>query len=185
MAQGADASDHPVPNETADGGASTPGGNRPSARHLSIDASHFQRDREAEQLYLAHPAYSRAFRTKTRARRSISGAHWQGGDFTSLDMKIDYHATRPTTASAGWGAARHAEGTSPTLSSPNCGARQRWPSPARRARLRGGGPAVPQGEAFTPSDHLASNRQRRRAGGQVDLRRAQRADSWARSRACR
>jgi len=58
---------------------------------LTLDASHFRRDRDAQQLYLDHPAFSRAFRTRTEGSSVYSGAHWQGGDFTSLDLTVDYH----------------------------------------------------------------------------------------------
>lgn len=61
---------------------------------LSIDASHFQRDRESEQLYLDHPTYNRAFRTRTRGSSIYSGAHWQGADLTSVDLTVDYHRNR-------------------------------------------------------------------------------------------
>ena len=61
---------------------------------LSIDASHFQRDRSSQQIYLTSPAFDRAFKTRTKGSSLYSGAHWQGDDFTSLDLTVDYHRNR-------------------------------------------------------------------------------------------
>jgi iron complex outermembrane receptor protein len=65
---------------------------------VSLDASHFQRDRDSKQLYLDEPQYNRAFKTRTRGSSIYSGAHWQGEDRTSLDLTVDYHRNQTDNA---------------------------------------------------------------------------------------
>lgn len=65
---------------------------------LQLDASHFQRDRSAKQLYLDEPQYNRAFQTRTKGSSLYSGVHWQGEDNTSLDLTVDYHRNQTNNA---------------------------------------------------------------------------------------
>jgi iron complex outermembrane receptor protein len=58
---------------------------------FSVDASHFQRDRDSKQLYLDEPAFNRSFKTRTKGSSIYSGAHWQAGESTGVDLTVDYH----------------------------------------------------------------------------------------------
>jgi iron complex outermembrane receptor protein len=58
---------------------------------FSVDASHFQRDRDSKQLYLDEPAFNRSFKTRTKGSSIYSGAHWQVGESTGVDLTVDYH----------------------------------------------------------------------------------------------
>ncbi|HZF45121.1 MAG TPA: TonB-dependent receptor, partial [Sphingomonadaceae bacterium] len=57
---------------------------------LSVDASRFQRDREAIRNYPDFPRYNRFFKTRTTGYAVNGNAHWQGDSATSIDLNIDY-----------------------------------------------------------------------------------------------
>lgn len=61
---------------------------------FSVDASHFQRDRDARIEYPDFPRYNEFFKTRTTGSSVNGNAHWQGNATTSLDLNIDYGRNR-------------------------------------------------------------------------------------------
>lgn len=57
---------------------------------FSMDASHFERDRNARIDYPDYTDYNELFNTKTAGSAVYGNAHWQGDSTTSLDLNIDY-----------------------------------------------------------------------------------------------
>ncbi|WP_213981186.1 TonB-dependent receptor [Sphingomonas sp. dw_22] len=57
---------------------------------LSVDASHFQRDRDARVDYPDYTQYNELFKTRTTGSSVNGNAHWQGNGTTSVDLNIDY-----------------------------------------------------------------------------------------------
>ena len=61
---------------------------------FSIDASRFQRDRNARINYPGDPKDNRFYRTRTTGHSINGNIHWQAGRSTSLDLNIDYGRNR-------------------------------------------------------------------------------------------
>lgn len=82
-----------LPNETLSGFY---GGVRQEAGDLtfSVDASRFQRDRDARINYPDEPEDNRFFKTRTAGHSIYGNVHWQGNGATSLDLNIDYGRNR-------------------------------------------------------------------------------------------
>jgi len=57
---------------------------------FSVDASRFQRDRDAVIRYIDEPDYNRFYDTRTTGYSIYSNLHWQGKGATSFDLNIDY-----------------------------------------------------------------------------------------------
>ncbi|MGK6319464.1 TonB-dependent receptor plug domain-containing protein [Sphingomonas sp. DT-204] len=57
---------------------------------FSVDASRFQRDRDARINYIDEPEDNRFFKTRTTGYSIYGNVHWQGSGATSLDLNIDY-----------------------------------------------------------------------------------------------
>jgi iron complex outermembrane recepter protein len=64
---------------------------------FSVDASHFERDRDARIDYPDFTDYNELFRTATAGSSVYGNAHWQGNETTSLDLNIDYGHNRTTS----------------------------------------------------------------------------------------
>ncbi|WP_369059420.1 TonB-dependent receptor [Caulobacter sp. 73W] len=64
--------------------------------HFTIwsDASTFQRDRDARQIYVDEPRSNRHFKAMTSGYSVYNGARWQGEGATSIDLNLDYHRNR-------------------------------------------------------------------------------------------
>ncbi|MET0310140.1 MAG: TonB-dependent receptor [Sphingomonas sp.] len=78
-----------LPNETVSGFY---GGIRQEAGDVtfSVDASHFQRDRDARIDYPDFTQYNERFKTRTTGSSVNGNAHWQGNEATSIDLNVDY-----------------------------------------------------------------------------------------------
>lgn len=61
---------------------------------FSVDASRFQRDRNARIDYPDEPEDNRFFKTRTTGYSVNGNVHWQGSGATSLDLNIDYGRNR-------------------------------------------------------------------------------------------
>lgn len=57
---------------------------------FSVDASRFQRDRDAVIRYIDEPEDNRFYDTRTTGYSIYSNVHWQGPGATSLDLNVDY-----------------------------------------------------------------------------------------------
>jgi len=61
---------------------------------VSVDASRFQRDRDAVRIYPDFPRYNRLYTSRTTGYAIYGNAHWQGKGATSVDLNIDYGRNR-------------------------------------------------------------------------------------------
>ncbi|MCW2413466.1 MULTISPECIES: TonB-dependent receptor plug domain-containing protein [unclassified Sphingobium] len=86
-----------LPNETVSGFY---GGIRQEAGNLtfSVDASRFQRDRDAMRNYPDFPRYNRLYKAKTTGFSINGTAHWQGDGTTSVDLNIDYGRNKSSSS---------------------------------------------------------------------------------------
>lgn len=57
---------------------------------FSVDASRFQRDRDAVIRYIDEPEDNRFYDTRTTGYSVYGNLHWQGAGSTSVDLNVDY-----------------------------------------------------------------------------------------------
>lgn len=86
-----------LPNEKING---VYGGVRQEAGNVtfSVDASRFQRDRDALRNYPDLQNFNRLYKSRTTGYSINSNAHWQGDGTTSLDLNIDYGRNRTVSS---------------------------------------------------------------------------------------
>lgn len=65
---------------------------------FSVDASRFQRDRDAVINYPGDPDDNRFYTTRTTGYSVYGNVHWQAGSATSIDLNIDYGRNRTNSA---------------------------------------------------------------------------------------
>ncbi|TCM04716.1 TonB-dependent receptor [Sphingomonas sp. PP-CC-3G-468] len=65
---------------------------------FSVDASRFQRDRDALRNYPDIPSFNRLYRARTTGHSVYGNAHWQGAGATSVDLNIDYGRNRSSSS---------------------------------------------------------------------------------------
>lgn len=86
-----------LPNEEVSGFY---GGMRQEAGDFSfsLDASRFQRDRDALRNYPDLQRYNRLYKTRTTGYSAYSNLHWQGDGSTSIDLNVDYGRNRTNSS---------------------------------------------------------------------------------------
>lgn len=65
---------------------------------FSVDASRFQRDRDALRNYPDIPSFNRLYKARTTGHSVYGNAHWQGAGATSVDLNIDYGRNRSSSS---------------------------------------------------------------------------------------
>jgi len=65
---------------------------------FSVDASRFQRDRNAMRNYPDFPGFGSMYKSRTTGYAVYSNARWQGDGSTSVDLNIDYGRNQSTSS---------------------------------------------------------------------------------------
>ena len=65
---------------------------------FSVDASRFQRDRDALRNYPDLPSFNRLYKARTSGHSVYGNAHWQGSGETAADLNIDYGRNRSSSS---------------------------------------------------------------------------------------